>query len=289
MPERYGLPRPVMGGEWMIRKFATASGVALPIIALMLIVLLAHPGLAQTAQPAQTPADSTQATPAQQQPATQQPAAQQPSSSQDQAEEELPMRQKKPRDYKNWNFNVAAGASTVSGTTFDFVRNGGFVAAAGVARNANKYLGLRLDLMFADLPLRDSTQELAQATGATNYAGTVMLDPIFNIPVTSKWSGYGVIGSTFIHRWGTLQDDTTVPGSQCTSFWTWWGACTNISLPLTGDFTSSHQNEFGYNVGGGVARKFPSGAEIYAEYRLIHTSNSPVTTDFRPITIGFRW
>ncbi len=77
-------------------------------------------------------------------------------------------RRKRIHDYKNWNYNVGAGANLDSGPTRTWVRQGGFVAAAGVARNANKYLGLRADFMFANLPLRDSTQNLALATGRHN-------------------------------------------------------------------------------------------------------------------------
>ena len=40
------------------------------------------------------------------------------------------------------------------------------MGTVGVARNANKYLGLRADFIYANLPLRDSTLQLAQATGA---------------------------------------------------------------------------------------------------------------------------
>ena len=86
-----------------------------------------------------------------------------------------------------------------------------------------------------------------------------------------------------------MSSDTTVPGSGCNPFWIWWGSCTNASLPLSGDFVDSSQNQFGYNVGGGVTRKMPSGVEIYAEYRLIHGSGNGTTTDVRPITIGVRW
>ena len=65
---------------------------------------------------------------------------------------------------------MGAGANLDSGTTRTWVRQGGFVATAGVARNGNKYLGLRADFIFANLPLRDSTLQLAQATGATTHA-----------------------------------------------------------------------------------------------------------------------
>jgi opacity protein-like surface antigen len=265
----------------MIGKFATRSALTL-----VLTILLGARGFAQTAPPGQ-PAAAPPASPPQA-PTVQAP-AKQPDTGQEPADEVSTSRRKHPHDYKNWTFNVGAGANLDSGSTHTWVRGGGFVGAAGVARNANKYLGLRADFIFADLPLRDSTQELAQATGATSYAYAVTLDPIINIPVTSKYSGYVLLGPAFTHRSGHLEGDTTVPGSGCNSFWTWWGACANVSIPLSGSFVDASQNEFGYNAGGGVARKFPSGAEIYLEYRLMHGSGNSIQTDFRPITIGFRW
>jgi len=261
----------------MIGKFATASAQTL----LVLTILLGAQGFAQT-----TPAQQTPAQPA---PAAQQPAAQQPESSQEPADEESTRRKAKPIDYKKWNFNVGAGANLDSGTTRTWVRGGGFVATAGVARNANKYLGLRADFFYANLPLRDSTQQLAQATGATNYALDFTIDPIINVPVTKPWGGYALIGPGFYHRSGSLRGDTTVPGSPCNAFWTWWGRCSNGSIALNGSFVHSSVNEFGYNFGGGVTRKMPSGVEIYAEYRFTHGSRNGITTDVRPITIGVRW
>ena len=271
----------------MIGKFASALAL------LVLTIALGTQGFTQTA-PAQAP-DPTPQAPAAQQPAApgapaQTPAAQPSSSSQEPGDEvPISVRQKRPHDYKNWNFNVGAGANLDSGSTKTFVRGGGVDATIGVARNANKYFGLRADFIFADLPLRDSTQQLAQATGATSYMLAVTLDPIINIPVTKLYSGYVLLGPGFYHRAGSLNSDTTVPGSACNSFWVWWGTCFNSSLPLNGNFVNASQNQFGYNAGAGVARKMPSGVEIYAEYRLTHASGNSTTTDVRPITIGVRW
>jgi len=270
----------------MMGKFASAIALTL----LVLTILLGAQGFAQTA-PAAPPAAPA---PAAQQPAEPNPAAQtpaqQPASGQEPADEESTSRRKaKPHAYKNWTFNVGAGANVDSGTTKTWVRGGGVVGTVGVARNANKYLGLRADFMYANLPLRDSTLRLAQATGATSYAVAVTLDPIINIPVTKLYSGYVLIGPGFYHRAGSLDGDTAVPGSACNAFWTWWGACPNVSIPLSGSFVNSSQNQFGYNFGAGVARKFPSGVELYAEYRFMHGSHNGITTDMRPITIGLRW
>jgi opacity protein-like surface antigen len=264
----------------MIGKFATASALTL------LAILFVGHGLAQA--PA-TGAPPTGQAPAAQPPAAQQPAAQQPSGDQEPAEEESARRRAKPKDYRNWDYNVGLGANLNSGTTRDFVRGGGPVATGGVARNASKYLGLRADFIFADLPLRDSTLQLAQAGSATSYLFAFTLDPIINIPVTKTYGGYVVLGPGFYHRWGTLSSDNAVPGSACNPFFEWWGACPNVSIPLSGSFVHSNVNEFGYNVGAGVTRKMPSGVELYGEYRLTHGSRNNITTDTRLITVGVRW
>jgi len=270
----------------MIGKFATASALTL----LILTMLGAH-AIAQTTGDGQPPAGPPPSSnPAPQQPAA--PTAQQPASAQESSGEETAVRRKRPKDYKNWVFNVGAGANTDSGKTYNWVRGGGGVATAGVARNASKYLGLHADFVIADLPLRQSTLELAQATGASSYVWAINLDPIINVPVTKLWGGYVLFGATYDHRAGSLNSDATIPGTPCNGFWVWWGACSSsadISLPLSGSFVDSSLNQFGYNIGAGVTRKMPSGAEIYVEYRLTHGTSNSITTDFRPITIGVRW
>jgi opacity protein-like surface antigen len=287
-----------MGGEWMIGKFATAHGLILQVFAcLFLIVLSGTKAQPQTAPSDQTPA-ATPTTPAAntQQPASpsaQQPSAQQPTSAQQEEEEsvrEAMAQRRKAHDYKNWNFNVGAGANVDSGTTKTFVRGGGVGGMFGVARNVNKYFGLRADFIYEDLPLKQSTLALSGAGSATDYLLAVTLDPVINIPVTSHDGGYVLFGPGFFHRAGTLNSDTAVPGSACNSFWTWWiGTCFNSSLPLDNSFTHSSQNEFGYNIGAGITHKMPSGVEVYAEFRLIHGSHNGTTTDTRPITVGVRW
>jgi opacity protein-like surface antigen len=272
-----------MGGEWMTGKFATAIALTL----LVLTILLGAQAFAQTT-PADQPPAATPPAPAAQQPAAQQPGTQQPDTSQEPADEDSMRKKVKARD-KPWVFNVGAGANLDSGTTKTFVRGGGVVGAVGVARNANKYLGLRADFFYANLPLRDSALRLAQATGSTSYALDFTLDPIINVPITKIWGGYVLIGPGYFHRAGSLSGSTAVPGSGCNSFWTWWGACSSVSIPLSGSFVNSSQNAFGYNFGGGITRKVPSGVEIYLEYRFTHAAHNGITTDVRPITIGLRW
>jgi len=278
----------------MIGKFVSALRLwllpKLVLPSLILILLLGARAFAQAPPAPQTPASAaTSPASAAQQPPPPQPAAAQPASGQEPAEEVSISRRRKPKDYKNWQYNVGAGINLDSGTTKDFVRGGSIAGTAGVARNANKYLGLRAEFIFADLPLRQSALGLAQATSASNYLFAITLDPIVNIPVTKLWGGYILFGPGFYHRYGTLNSDTAVPGSACNSFFEWWGACPNVSIPISGDFLKSNLSEFGYNFAGGITRKMPSGVEIYMEYRLTHGSRNGITTDVRPVTIGVRW
>jgi len=291
----------------MSRKFARVSGFRV-VLAVIAVTILAGAAVARAQQTPEQSSSSTQSSPqqpaAQQQPSAQQSGNQQSgnqqtsnqqtsnqqTSNQEASPEEIgPVRKPKPKEYKNWAFNVGGGGSLTNGATGNFVRGGGGIAAAGVARNTSKYFGLRFDFQFDNLPLRTSALEQAQAKSATSHVYAFNLDPIINIPVTPLWSGYIVVGGSFFHRSGKLDSSTAIPGSACNAFFTWWGNCFNSSLPLNKDFISTSQNEWGENFGGGVARKVRGNIEIYGEFRYLHGTHSGVTTDLRPITVGVRW
>jgi opacity protein-like surface antigen len=271
----------------MIRKFATVPEVRIAL-ALILVTILAG---ATTVDAQQTPAQQppTQQPPVQQVPAQPQSSTQQSSTQEASPEEIGPTRKVKVKEYKNWTFNAGGGASLTNGTTRTFVRGGGGVAAAGVARNYSKYFGFRLDFQFDNLPLRNSALALAQAPGATSHVYSVMLDPIFNIQATKSWGGYLLAGPSYFHRSGKLDSSTAIPGSACDTFFTWWGTCFAASLPLNGKFLSASQNEFGENFGGGITRKIRPNMDVYVEFRYLHGKRSGITTDLRPITVGVRW
>ncbi len=271
----------------MIRKLRGISGFRLVQAALLAAILAGVATVHAQQTPTQQPAND-QAQP--QQPQTQQPDNQQSSSSQEASPEETTReRRTKVRDYKNWTFNVGGGASLTNGTTKKFVRGGGGVGAVGVARNASRYLGLRFDFQWDNLPLRASALQAAQAPGANDHVYSLMLDPIINIPATKNWGGYVVFGPGFYHRSGKLDSSSAIPGSACNSFFTWWGHCYNASLPINGHFLNSSQNEFGYNFGGGITRKIRPNIDFYAEFRYLHGAHNGITTDLRPITVGIRW
>jgi len=268
----------------MIRKFAAVSAVRLVWPMTLSAMILTG---AATLYAQQTP---SQPAPAQQPPA-QQPSAQQsnPQTSGQEASTEETRRRAKPKNYKNWTFNVGGGANLTSGTTQKFVRGGGGVGAAGVARNFSQYFGFRADFQFDNLPLKQSALGLAQAPGSSSQVYSLMVDPIINVPVSKAWGGYIVFGPDFLHRSGKLDSSTALPGGGCNAFFSWWGNCFDNSLPLDGNFLHASQNEFGYNLGGGITRKIRGTMDFYAEARYVHGTHNSITTDFKPITIGVRW
>ncbi len=161
----------------MIGKFASASVLTL------FTILLGAQAFAQTTPPEQPPAAPPATTQA---PATQQAPGTPTAADQEPAEETTSSsRHKKIHDYKNWSYNVGAGANLDSGTTKTYVRGGGFVATAGVARNANKYFPGCAAISYSPIS-RCATflLRLAQATGASSYFFGVTVDPVINIPVT---------------------------------------------------------------------------------------------------------
>jgi opacity protein-like surface antigen len=274
----------------MIRKPAVFSASRIVRVGCFTAILaVAAAAFAQT--PDQTNTDQQNSA---QQPSSQQQSAQQPASSQSgneeaTPEEATPRRRVKPKEFKNWNFNAGGGAHVDSGTTKKFVVGGGGAFGGGVARNYSKYLGLRLDVQFDNLPLRETALILAQAPGGNAHVYAATLDPIINIPVNRLWSGYIVFGPSYLHRSGKLNSSTALPGAACNPFFQWWARCFAGSLPLSVNFLPSSHNEFGYNIGGGVARKVYNNVEVYVDFRLIHGNHNNITTDVRPITMGVRW
>jgi opacity protein-like surface antigen len=263
----------------MIRKFAKVR------VCLLACIATAMTGGAQAQQ---TPAPTNPA-PASPAPAAQAPAGQ-PQSGPETTEEEItPRRKIRPHDYRKWSFDAGAGASLDGGSTKTYVKEGGLLGTVGVARNASRYLGLRADFFFVNLPLRDSALEQASAPGAHNGVYALTVNPIINVPITKKYSAYVVLGPALFHRSGSLDSSTAVPGSGCDPFFIWWGVCRNNILPQSGHFLNSSQNEFGFDFGGGVTRRWRGNKEFFVEYRFLHGKHSDISTDVRPISVGIRW
>lgn len=270
----------------MIRKFVTVPAIGIVWAAILAgaTTVCAQQTTPTQQAPPQQPSSQTPAGPSS---ADQSSAGQ--SSSQEATPEDIGTRRKvKPKDYKNWTFNVGGGVGLTNGTTTKFARSGA-VAAAGVARNYSKYFGLRVDFQWDNLPLRNSALALAQAPGATSQVYSFTFDPIINIPVNKIWGGYFVFGPSYYHRAGKLDSSSVVPGSPCNEFWNWWGTCFNGSVPINRQFLSASENEFGLNFGGGITRRITNKFELYGEFRYLHGSGNGRTTDLRPITVGLRW
>src|SRR5581483_7703222 len=176
----------------MIRKFPGIPGSRLFATAVLMMILTGVAGLcAQQAPDQPQPNDQSQAQEPSGQSSTQGSSSQESSSSQEVSPEDIgKQRRAKAHNYKNWEFNVGAGASMPNGTTNQFVRGGGGIIGAGVARNYSRDFGFRLDVQWDNLPLRTPALQAAQTSSANDHAYLVNLDPIINIPATKNWGGY---------------------------------------------------------------------------------------------------
>jgi len=196
----------------------------------------------------------------------------------------------RPPDYHKWTFSVGGGANLPRGTTQTFVKGGGGTAVAGAGRNFNRVLGVNIDFMWNNLPLRNSALSLAQAPGAKTNLYSLSLDPVFNIPVTKHYSGFITTGLGFYHRSGELDSTTVVTGSPCNPFFQWWGSCVVNGIPPNRNVRSSTENALGENFGFGLTYKLrPMGPRLYFEFAFHHASHNGITTDVRPVTVGLRW
>lgn len=267
----------------MIRKFAKVPRFRVAL-GLVLTAMLTGAMSVHAQQPAAQPAAPQ--SPAQ--PPAAQPDSQQ-ASTQEATLEDMPGRKPKVKQYKNWVFYAGAGASLTNGNTANFVRGGGGIVSAGVARNYSEYLGLRADFQFDNLPLRNSALAQAQAPGANAHVYSFLFEPIINIPVSKNWGGFIVGGPAYFHRSGKLDSSTAIAGNPCDGFFAWWGTCNAGGLPTNGKFLSSSQDEFGESFGFGITRKIRPNMEFYAEFRYLHGRANGITTDLRPITAGVRW
>jgi len=247
----------------------------MPRFVFLLVLLLLAAASTLSAQDAAPPPDTT---PQQQPPPGQE-------------TEPIPGRKPpRPPDYHKWTFTVGGGASLTSGTTNTFVKSGGGTVVAGAGRNINRILGVNLDFMWNNLPLRDSALILAQAPGAKANLYSLSLDPIFNIPITKHYGGFITTGLGWYHRSGELDSTTVVAGSPCNPFFQWWGSCVVNGIPPGKNVRSSTQDAFGGNIGFGLSYKLrPMGPRLYFEFAFHHASHNGIATNVRPITVSFRW
>ena len=264
----------------MIRKSR-----AIPRLSATLTFVLTLAGAAsvyaQTSQPAQPQQPQSKPPQAQQQPDSNQEAT---------VEESTPERKAKANQYKKWVYNVGGGAGLTSGNTKNFVRSGGGIAAAGVARNGSKYLGIRFDFQFDNLPLKQSALQAAQATGANSHVYTFMLDPIINIPASTNWGGYILGGPALlcIARANSILRPR-FPVRPATVFSYGGAIASTIACRSMGSSSTPARTNLARNFGGGITRKIRPNMDLYVEFRFLHGKHNDISTDLRPITIGVRW
>ena len=194
------------------------------------------------------------------------------------------------QDVPSWNLNIGGGVGFPLSSTQNFVNDGGHFVVGG-GPNFGRFLGLSGEFMLHDLPIKHSVMDAQLVPGASAREYALTINAIIRIPTAAGRAGFYLIGGAgWYQRSGELSATTPVPGIVCPAFWVWWGACVKGLFPETAISSSTINNAFGGNVGGGFTFRLGSGStKFYTEVRYHHASHDHVDTDLLPLTFGVRW
>ncbi len=131
-----------------------------------------------------------------------------------------------------WNFNVGGGVGFPIKDTGKFVNDGGNFSI-GAGPNFGRFFGLKGEFMWQDLPLKQEVLTLTGSPDSSSRASYGLTgNLIFRIPTGTRLGLYAIGGGGWYHASGELTTPTVVPGTVCSPFWGWWGACTTGLIPV---------------------------------------------------------
>lgn len=191
-------------------------------------------------------------------------------------------------DFHKYMFDIGFGVPTSVGTT-DKYQTYGFNFQTGFGRNLNRYVGVKLeyDFNYFNIPTTADTQN---NTGDV-LINSISIDPYLNLSPKSRVGLYLVGGGGY--NWKTTQ--FTAP--------TGYEVCSPLNgCVLQSPVVASYSNDaFAMNIGCGINWRLAPFI-IYAEARYVQVesqsskvnSSNPYppayySTDYIPITVGFRW
>ena len=187
-----------------------------------------------------------------------------------------------------WNFNVGGGVGFPIKDTGKFVNDGGNFSI-GAGPNFGRFFGLKGEFMWQDLPLKQEVLTLTGSPDSSSRLYGLTGNLIFRIPTGTRLGLYAIGGGGWYHASGELTTPTVVPGTVCSPFWGWWGACTTGLIPVDAVLASRSADAFGGNIGGGLTFRISGSMKFYTEVRYHHAGYHIGSIDVLPLTFGFRW
>jgi hypothetical protein len=186
---------------------------------------------------------------------------------------------------------IAAGFSTTSGVTEDYLQDGWQISGGAIKHfNPDNPFGIRFDVAYNRW---DATRQLLSLGSSENVRINDGFGTMFSVAVDAIWEfgrrggigwyvGAGVGG---YRRYVALTQQALVSGIICDP---WWGVCypaTSVGDVITAD---DKLTKIGYNAALGLTFPKKSGGEVFLEARF-HRMESEEPTEYLPIQIGYRW
>lgn len=132
-----------------------------------------------------------------------------------------------------------------------------------------------------------------QNNGIDGNGNLVGISANYRLQFEGKVFGrYVVLGPGVYYRGSTLSQHVVVGNSvECTPAWLWWGfRCESGLVTSHQSLANSNSIAPGGNVGVGFSVRIPDSTyKFYIEARYEYASNTGVSTQALPITIGFRF
>jgi len=187
---------------------------------------------------------------------------------------------------------VAGGYVMPEGVANDYLNGGWNISGGTILRPApHRPLAVRFDLGYSYMGANSNVIDKAASHGLRVDSGYMSMWDLtaeglweFGHPGhTGGWLGVGFGG---YRRYLELSNTVVLPGYICDP---WWGWCYPAAVPGQVIAANDTTTKFGYNVSVGI--NFPvghSGGEVYVETRY-HWMDTPTSTEYWPILIGYRF
>ena len=190
------------------------------------------------------------------------------------------------KGWKDWYGHFAAGWVDISGDAANVLQDGFNVSGGATYKPEEWPIGIIFEGGYNSFDMTSEARDFFEASGGDGS--------IFSATAGAIWSpklrgsvGFAVsagVGGYYIDA--SLTEPGYVCGPVCPPYWGWW--CYWGCTPGNVVTDSASSFEFGFNIGALVAYELDSGSSIYLEFKW-HQVQTEFTTQYMPVTIGFRF